>query len=155
MIVRKLRLQRSWSQEQLAQFSGLSVRTIQRIERGQNAGLESLKSPAAVFNVQVNELQQEHVRATDAQRFLEEQKAIEYVRDIKGFYANFASYVVVVAFIFVINWWTSPGYFWAWWVTFGWGIDVIADGLSAFEVINSFSANWEKKQVEIRLGRNL
>ncbi|MCP3290272.1 helix-turn-helix domain-containing protein, partial [Aeromonas hydrophila] len=28
MIVRKLRLQRGWSQEQLAAFTGLSVRTI-------------------------------------------------------------------------------------------------------------------------------
>ncbi|WP_309247253.1 helix-turn-helix transcriptional regulator [Shewanella sp. VB17] len=34
MIVRKLRLQRGWSQEHLSQLSGLSVRTIQRIERG-------------------------------------------------------------------------------------------------------------------------
>lgn len=32
MIVRKLRLQRGWSQEQLATLTGLSVRTIQRIE---------------------------------------------------------------------------------------------------------------------------
>ena len=44
MNVRKLRLQRNWSQEQLAQVSGLSIRTIQRIERGQTPGLESVKS---------------------------------------------------------------------------------------------------------------
>jgi len=43
MIVRKLRLQRSWSQEYLADLSGLSTRTIQRIERGQKASPESLK----------------------------------------------------------------------------------------------------------------
>ncbi|WP_428831123.1 helix-turn-helix domain-containing protein, partial [Campylobacter coli] len=30
MIVRKLRLQRGWSQDQLATMTGLSVRTIQR-----------------------------------------------------------------------------------------------------------------------------
>lgn len=35
MIIRKLRLQRGWSQEQLAELTGLSTRTIQRIERGQ------------------------------------------------------------------------------------------------------------------------
>ena len=46
MIIRKLRLKRGWSQEQLAGMSGLSVRTIQRIERGQGPGLESLKSLA-------------------------------------------------------------------------------------------------------------
>ena len=53
MNVRKLRLQRHWSQDQLAQLSGLSIRTIQRIERGQTPGLESLKSLAAVFDVPV------------------------------------------------------------------------------------------------------
>jgi transcriptional regulator with XRE-family HTH domain len=32
MLIQKLRLQRGWSQEQLAELSGLSVRTIQRLE---------------------------------------------------------------------------------------------------------------------------
>ncbi|MDE0956956.1 MAG: helix-turn-helix transcriptional regulator, partial [Pseudomonadales bacterium] len=40
MIVRKLRIQRSWSQDQLAQMSGLNIRTIQRIERGQTPSFE-------------------------------------------------------------------------------------------------------------------
>jgi len=42
-MIKKIQLSKGWTQEQLAQFSGLSVRTIQRIERGRNAGLESLK----------------------------------------------------------------------------------------------------------------
>jgi transcriptional regulator with XRE-family HTH domain len=33
MIVRKLRLQRGWTQEHLAELTGLSVRSIQRLER--------------------------------------------------------------------------------------------------------------------------
>jgi transcriptional regulator with XRE-family HTH domain len=45
MLIQKLRLQRGWSQEQLAELSGLSIRTIQRIERGQTASVESLNSP--------------------------------------------------------------------------------------------------------------
>ncbi|MBR0868021.1 transcriptional regulator with XRE-family HTH domain [Bradyrhizobium diazoefficiens] len=49
MLIQKLRLQRGWSQEQLAQLSGLSVRTIQRLERGQPASNESLKALGAVF----------------------------------------------------------------------------------------------------------
>ena len=51
MLTQKLRLQRGWSQEQLAILSGLSVRTIQRIERGQSASVESLKSIASVFEI--------------------------------------------------------------------------------------------------------
>ncbi|MEI2814828.1 MAG: helix-turn-helix transcriptional regulator [Burkholderiaceae bacterium] len=51
MLVQKLRLQRGWSQEQLAELSGLSVRTIQRIERGLPASTETLKSLASVFEI--------------------------------------------------------------------------------------------------------
>jgi transcriptional regulator with XRE-family HTH domain len=35
--IKKIRLERHWSQEQLAEMSGLSIRTIQRIENGENA----------------------------------------------------------------------------------------------------------------------
>ncbi|WP_216819982.1 helix-turn-helix domain-containing protein [Zoogloea sp. LCSB751] len=41
MLVQKLRLQRGWSQQQLAELSGLSARTIQRIEGGQTASAEA------------------------------------------------------------------------------------------------------------------
>ena len=46
MILRKLRLQRGWSQEQVAELTDLSVRTIQRIERGGQPSLESAKALA-------------------------------------------------------------------------------------------------------------
>ena len=49
--LKEMRLKRHWSQEQLAEMSGLSIRTIQRIENGENAGFESLKSLAAVFEI--------------------------------------------------------------------------------------------------------
>jgi transcriptional regulator with XRE-family HTH domain len=58
-MLRNLRISKGWSQEQLAQFSGLSIRTIQRIERGHNAGLESLKCIAAVFEIDVSILRKE------------------------------------------------------------------------------------------------
>lgn len=56
-MIKKLRLSKGWSQEQLAQFTGLSIRTIQRIERGHRAGVESLKCIAAVFEVGISKLQ--------------------------------------------------------------------------------------------------
>ena len=58
MLVQKLRVQRGWSQEQLAELTGLSARTIQRIERGQNASAESLKAIAAVFEVDLSALRE-------------------------------------------------------------------------------------------------
>ena len=59
MILKQLRLSRFLSQEQLAQMSGLSVRTIQRIESGHSPSLESLKCLASVLEVDVPTLNQE------------------------------------------------------------------------------------------------
>ena len=59
MILKQLRLSRLYSQEQLAQMSGLSVRTIQRIESGHSPSLESLKCLASVLEVDVSTLKQE------------------------------------------------------------------------------------------------
>ncbi len=59
MILKELRISRHFSQEQLAQMSGLNVRTIQRIESGKNASLESLKCLAAALDVDISTLNQE------------------------------------------------------------------------------------------------
>lgn len=155
MTVRKLRLKRAWSQEQLAQFSGLNIRTIQRIERGQKAGLESLKSLAAVFEVEVDDLLMEKAMNNSDKYNDEENKVIEHVQDIKAFYSHLINYAVVVLGLFLINFLTSPGYYWAWWAALGWGIGVISHGLSVFEVYSFFGADWEKRQIEKRLGKKL
>lgn len=47
---------RAWSQTQLSDVSGLSLRTIQRIEKTGVASLESAKSLAAVYECSVTEL---------------------------------------------------------------------------------------------------
>ncbi len=59
MILKQLRISRHLSQEQLAQMSGLNVRTIQRIESGHNASVESLKCLASVLEVDIATLNQE------------------------------------------------------------------------------------------------
>ena len=59
MIVKELRISRHLSQEQLAQMSGLNVRTIQRIESGKNASVESVKCIAAALDLDVSRLTQE------------------------------------------------------------------------------------------------
>ncbi len=61
MILKELRISRHLSQEQLAQMSGLNVRTIQRIESGHKASVESLKCIAAVLEVDIQTLTQERV----------------------------------------------------------------------------------------------
>lgn len=55
--IRNLRLQKSWTQEQLANASGLSLRTVQRAEKGGACSLETTQALAAVFEVTPTQLQ--------------------------------------------------------------------------------------------------
>ncbi len=50
------RLKRGWTQAQLAEISGLSERTIQRLESGTPPSIESLNSLAVVFEIDVESL---------------------------------------------------------------------------------------------------
>ena len=159
MLIQKLRLQRGWSQQQLADLSGLSVRTIQRIEQGQVASTESLKSLAAVFEIDFSTLQEPDMNTaaapTTAGFNADEALAFAQVRKLKGFYFHLAQYVIVVTLLLGINLWTRPQYLWVGWVAMGWGIGLLFHGLRVFERFSPFGADWEKKEVEKRLGRKI
>lgn len=173
MGVKQLRLDKGWSQEELSQLSGLSVRTIQRIEQGNKAGLESLKSLAAVFELQVSDLHKiepnlmassktekqesdnmNEESSNNGKESAEKAAVIAQVKRIKAFNKNLLSYAGVILFLLVINLLTSPDYFWVVWPALGWGIALLIQGLSAHEVVNVFGSDWEKKQIEKRLGKN-
>jgi transcriptional regulator with XRE-family HTH domain len=85
MLVQKLRLQRGWSQQQLAELSGLNIRTIQRIEKGQEPSLESLKSLAAVFNLDFSTLKEQGMdNVINESQSAEEILAFKQVRKCVG-----------------------------------------------------------------------
>lgn len=157
MIIRKLRLERGYSQEDLAAMSDVSVRTIQRIERGAAANAETLKALAGALDVDFGSLRKEQpMPASQAplpELAQDEREAMEYVRDIQGFYTHLVQYVLVMVLLVGINLWTSPGFFWAIFPAIGWGVGVAVHGLSVFEVINLFGRDWEKRQIAKRLGR--
>ena len=48
------------------------------------------------------------------------------------FYNHVKVYVVVNAFLFLMNWFTAPGYYWAFWPMMGWGIGLVLHGASVF-----------------------
>jgi transcriptional regulator with XRE-family HTH domain len=209
LIVQKLRLQRGWSQAQLAELSGLSARTVQRIEGGQNATAESLKSLAAVFEVDFQELRsavdaaapagaaaappdalttppettmtpnpqatgspsgpsnsyedlQRHEAARERRRHPElsdlpddEVRAFKEVRNLRGWYVHALQYVVVIGGLFVINATMGKGGWWVQWPALGWGIGLIAHGLSISKRNRLFGPDWERRQIEKRIGRKL
>lgn len=56
-LIKSQREKRAWTQSQLAKLSGLSLRTIQRIEKAGLASQESAKSIASVLEIPVERLQ--------------------------------------------------------------------------------------------------
>ena len=56
MIIRSLRESKAWTQEELAEKSGLSYRTIQRLEAGSEPSALSLKRLSKIFDVPVDQL---------------------------------------------------------------------------------------------------
>jgi hypothetical protein len=87
----------------------------------------------------------------------EEQKRLEKARkkveDIKGFYKHLAAYILVNAFLLImqaIN--LDPGEkFWSWgtFITaISWGVGLLAHWLSVFSRNVFFSKNWEERKIQ-------
>ncbi|MCB1671194.1 MAG: 2TM domain-containing protein [Pseudomonadales bacterium] len=150
-------MKNGWSQDHLAELTGLSVRTIQRLERGQKPSLESANALAAVFEVDLESITEEaDEMQTDRVTIKpDEETVLRQVRDIKGFYAHLLAYVCCMPVIIVINMIFSPGHYWFILTGLGWGLGVLSHGVSVFEIFSIFSVNWEKKEIEKRLGRRL
>ena len=55
-IVKRLRHQKSWTQQHLADACDVSLRTIQRVEKVGNASNETIMSLCAVFEIDADEL---------------------------------------------------------------------------------------------------
>jgi len=157
MLIQKLRLQHGWSQQQLAELSGISVRTIQRIERGQPASTESLKSLAAVFEIDFSIIQPESDMNSPSKQgtSTEEIFAFEHVRKLKQFYFHLMQYVVVISTLAVFNLIQTPHKIWFIWPALGWGIGILSHAAAVFDLLPFLGADWEKKAVEKRLGRPL
>ena len=162
MQVQKLRLLKGWSQQQLADFSGLSVRTVQRIEAGQAASTETLKSLAAVFEVDFASLNPEPSMTTAAATVpasnpseREESEALHHVRKLRGFYIHLLQYAVVIPILWVINLASNSHTLWAIWPTLGWGLGILMQALRVFRPTGWLGPQWERREVEKRLGRPL
>ena len=136
--LKKMRLERHWSQDQLAEMSRLSIRTIQRIENGENAGLESLKSLAAVFEIDI-------VDSDKNEEIEQVKKEEEYVQNIKGFYKLLAVSILslIVPFISAIN--DSSLWNVFLWVLLSWGILLVIYSLNVFDL---FGEEWKKKMIK-------
>lgn len=77
-------------------------------------------------------------------------KEVEVREAKRNFLAHFATYVIVNAFLSLINLLTSPGALWVHWVILAWGVGLVLHFIFSREWF--VVAEWEKKagRVEIR-----
>ena len=157
VLIQKLRLQRGWSQQQLAEASGLSVRTIQRIEAGQLASTETLKSIAAVFEIDFSTLNPENTMNSVTANVQEqrEREALSYVRKLRRFYLQLFQFTVIGVALVAVNLVVKPGYLWSLWAIGGLVFAVVVDAFRVFGPTWMLGPDWERRQVEKRLGRPL
>jgi len=109
-----------------------------------------------VFEIDFSTLQEPDMNTATPDVFdPQEALAFAQVRKLKGFYLHLAQYVVTLIILLAINLWTQPEYLWVRWVALGWGVGVLFHGLRVFERFSPFGADWERAQVEKRLGRKI
>lgn len=144
--VKTLRLARAWSQEQLAEMAALSVRTVQRIENGDQPSLETLSALAAVFGVSVTELSAQSEAGEEA---LDKRitAAREQLDAESSFWRMLITAVVVCVLLFFLNRSASPESHWSLWVAAIWGGLVAVKGLRIFVFANLIS-QWHKQRLQ-------
>ncbi|WP_200915394.1 helix-turn-helix domain-containing protein [Jeongeupia sp. HS-3] len=155
MLIKELRITRGWSQEQLAELSGLNVRTIQRLEQGATPGLETLKSLAATFGIDIDQLRKDVPMSTLAlPKTPDAQRLAQITAEVKcrnGFYLHLAQYVLIMSVLLVINLYSSPHYFWVIYPALGWGVGLAAHGLCVSSVTRGWFERWQRREIERRL----
>lgn len=87
----------------------------------------------------------ENTNYRDEERY---QKAQKRVNEIKGFYRNLISYIVVNLGFLAINLLTSPGHLWFYWPMLGWGIGVLFHGMKVFDCMPFFGKDWEEQKIK-------
>jgi len=144
--VKEYRLKNAWSQEQLAELASLSVRTVQRIEKGHKPGLETLSALASVFNVNVSDLSGciHHVNETLDTRINE---ARLRVGQETRFYRALIIALFVCSVLIAVNYLFSPNSYWSAVVTLVWGSLVAFRALRVF-VLKDRIATWQQKRVQ-------
>lgn len=101
MNLKNLRVGKGWSQEQLAEISGVSARTIQRLEKGESPGMETLKALAAGFEMSVSELQ----RTTMEKEELEKMNPgiiSQIPKPWRGFLLHLFTFMVVITWLLAL-----------------------------------------------------
>ncbi|NVJ90987.1 MAG: 2TM domain-containing protein [Methylocystaceae bacterium] len=142
-LVKSLRREKGWTQEQLADISGLSVRTIQRIEKGDPCALDTAQALAAAFDTKadifLSPVSQTTENDEDILTQLQKLNEQRQLRRRFKFIRHCITYIIINAFLATLNLIQSPENIWFIYPLFGWGLGLALHGVKAF------IWNWEDR----------
>ncbi len=75
-------------------------------------------------------------------------RARNKVKELKGFYSNLTSYIIINLFLLIVNLITSPNRLWFYWVTIFWGIGIAIHAFSVFGKKRILGDEWEEKKIK-------
>ncbi|MFC5045066.1 2TM domain-containing protein [Aquimarina hainanensis] len=75
-------------------------------------------------------------------------RAKERVEEIKKFYSNLFSYIVIIGFLAGLNYFQNQWrYAWFLWPAMGWGIGVVFHAIKAYRFNPVFNKEWEERKI--------
>lgn len=75
-------------------------------------------------------------------------RAKERVIELKKFYSSILSYVVFIAFLGALNYYTNEWrYMWFLWAAFGWGIGLVYQAIKVFGLDIFMGRDWEERKI--------
>lgn len=77
-------------------------------------------------------------------RYLKAQKKVD---DLKGFYGNLSSYILVNSGLIILNLVTSPSNLWFFYPLLGWGLGVALHAMSVFNYMPFLNRDWEENKI--------
>ncbi len=87
----------------------------------------------------------EPAHAITKDRYLKAQKKVE---DLKVFYGNLTSFILINTGLIILNLVTSPRYLWFFYPLLGWGFGVLLHAMSVFNYMPFLNRDWEEKKIK-------
>ena len=75
------------------------------------------------------------------------ERAAERVDRKLHFYRNFIAYIIVNAFLALINYFATPEFWWVLFPVFFWGIGVLVDFLKAFVFVDIYTEEYRQRKI--------
>lgn len=143
--IKRWREERHWSQEHLAEVAGIGIRTVQRLENGEQASRESMMALAAAFDVDVMALSTDV--ETEAAQIVRRENERKAAALRLSFWIHLASYVLGMVVFAGISLGVGADHFVMLWPAIWWTVAIVAHGVTVVivELVSRYASQSAKR----------